>query len=63
MHWSACFDIVLRYTSSIVLNSAYDYDPSQNDDLIKLAARVQEIAISVVRPDTAIIIATFPMRE
>jgi len=53
---------MLRYTSSIVLNSAYDYDPPTHDDeLIKLAERVQEVALSVIRPDIAIIVATFPM--
>ncbi|KAF8549581.1 cytochrome P450 [Imleria badia] len=53
---------VFQYTATIVLNSAYDYDPPPHDDeLIKIAAKVQEIAISVVRPDIAIIVATFPM--
>ncbi|KAG9313624.1 cytochrome P450 [Chiua virens] len=53
---------VFEYTASIILQAAYDYDPpSQDDGLFKLVTKVQEVAISVVRPDTAIVVATFPM--
>ncbi|KAN0084502.1 Cytochrome P450 [Tylopilus felleus] len=55
-------EYIFEYTASIVLNSAYDYDPPSHDDaLIKMVAKVQEIALSVVRPNIAIIVATFPM--
>ena len=53
-----------RYTSSVVLNGAYDYDPQSHDDeLIKIVAKVQEVGLSVVRPEITIIVATFPMRK
>ncbi|KAF8137469.1 cytochrome P450 [Boletus edulis] len=52
---------IFGYTSSVILKSTYDYDPpSQDDELIKIVAKVQEIALSLVRPDVAIIISTFP---
>ena len=57
-------DMTYRYTSSVILNSAYDYDPqSHEDELIKMATKVQEVGLSVVRPEITIIVATFPMRK
>lgn len=46
------------------MNSVYDYDPqSQNDEMIDIAAKVLEIVVAAVRPEVAIVIATFPARE
>ena len=53
-----------RYIASTVLKRVYDYDPMYREDaLIKMAADVMEVGRSVVRPDVAIIVATFPMGE
>ncbi|KAG9313615.1 cytochrome P450 [Chiua virens] len=53
---------LFEYTASVILQGTYDYDPpSQHDELFKLVTKVQEIALSVVRPDTAFIVETFPI--
>ena len=58
------FDTTSRYTSSVVLNGAYDYDPqSRDDELIRIAVKVLETAVAVIRPEVAIIVATFPIRK
>ena len=57
-------DMTSRYTSSVVLNGAYDYDPQSRDDvLIKIAVKVLETAVAVIRPEITIIVAAFPMRK
>ena len=58
------FDMTSRYTSSVVLNGAYDYDPqSCDDELVRIAAKVLETVVAVVRPEVAIVVATFPIRK
>ncbi|KAF8128593.1 cytochrome P450 [Boletus edulis] len=54
-------DHVFEYTTSVVLNSVYDYDPqSQNDEMVDIVAKVLEIVVPAVSPEVAVVVAAFP---
>lgn len=54
----------IRYTGSVILSSVYDYDPQpQSDELLGMAAKVLKIAVFVVTPGVAIVVAALPVCE
>ncbi|KAH0835878.1 cytochrome P450 [Lanmaoa asiatica] len=55
-------DYVFDYTTSIILNSTYDYDPAaQNDELVDLLAKMLDISNFASRTDIAITTSAFPI--
>lgn len=49
---------------SVILNSAYDYDPaSRKEELVEVAATVLEIVVPAFRPDIAVMLGAFPLCE
>jgi len=53
-----------RYTAAVILNSTYDYDPvSRKDDLVDMVASTLNIIVPAMRPDIAVIVDAFPLRE
>ncbi|KAG6371202.1 cytochrome P450 [Boletus reticuloceps] len=54
-------DHTFEYTSSVVLNSVYNYDPtSRKDDLVDMLANVLTLVVPALRPDINIILGAFP---
>ncbi|KAN0084464.1 Cytochrome P450 [Tylopilus felleus] len=54
-------DHMFEFTASVILNSAYNYDPaSRNDDLIEMVAHLLHAAVPATRPDIAIMASAFP---
>ena len=53
-----------RYTTAVIMNSAYDYDPtSPKDDIVDIVANVLNIIVPLLRPDIAVMVGAFPWCE
>ena len=53
-----------RYTTAVIMNSTYDYDPaSRKDDIVDIVASVLNIVVPLLRPDIAIMVGAFPWCE
>ncbi|KAF8440327.1 cytochrome P450 [Boletus edulis BED1] len=54
-------DHLFEYTSSVIMNSVYNYDTaSRQDDLVNIVANVLTVVLPALRPDIAIIVGAFP---
>ncbi|KAF8123434.1 cytochrome P450 [Boletus edulis] len=52
---------IIEYTASVVLNSAYDYEPApRKDELIEIVTNVSDIVVPTLRPDISILMGAFP---
>ena len=64
MWWCTKFISPLRYTTGVIMNSTYDYDPaSRKDNIVDIVANVLEIVVPLVRPDIAVMVGAFPWCE
>jgi len=56
--------ILFSYTTSLIMNSVYNYDPtSRQDELVEIIAKVVEVIIVAVCPEVALMVGAFPVRE
>ncbi|KAI9567597.1 cytochrome P450 [Boletus coccyginus] len=52
---------VFEYTTAIIMNGTYDYDPaSRDDELVEIVANVLRIVVPVLRADIAVILSAVP---
>ncbi|KAF9222448.1 cytochrome P450 [Gyrodon lividus] len=57
-----CFEHLFEYTSSVIINAVYDYDPvSPNDNMVDIIGRVCKLLVGVVTPEVAGILGAFPI--
>ncbi|KAF9237857.1 cytochrome P450 [Melanogaster broomeanus] len=55
-------DHLFQYSSSIIMNSIYDYDPlSTNDHMLDIIGRVLNLITAFVTPEVSAILGAFPM--
>ncbi|KAF9237858.1 cytochrome P450 [Melanogaster broomeanus] len=56
------FDHLFEYTSSVIINGIYDYDPlSPDDHMLDIIGRALKLVVAVATPEVAAVLGAFPI--